>query len=74
MYKNNIGTNADRIWHLLSDKGALSVQELGKLTSCHESFIYLALGWLSREGEIRFFEKDGTLCAELAHSAMEMYY
>jgi hypothetical protein len=74
MYKNDIGINAGVIWRLLSDKGALSIRELGELTNYRESFIYLSLGWLSREDKIRFLEKDGAVYVELTHSVTEMYY
>jgi hypothetical protein len=57
MYKNDIGINAGVIWHLLSHKGALSIREIGELTNYRESFMFLALGYLSRESKIRFFEK-----------------
>jgi len=74
MYKNDIGINAGVIWRLLSDKGALSIRELGELTNYRESFIYLSLGWLSREDKICFLEKQGEVYVELTHSVTEMYY
>lgn len=74
MYKNDIGINAGTIWHLLSEKGALSIRELGELTNYKEAFILFALGWLSRENKIYFFEENGTTYIELNHFASEMYY
>ena len=61
MYKKDIGINSGVIWHLLSDKGALNIREIGEHTHYHEGFIHLALGWLSREYKIRFFDKEGVL-------------
>jgi len=74
MYKNDIGINAGVIWRLLSEKGELSIREIGELTNFREAFIYLALGWLSRENKIRFSEKNGVVYAELNQIASEMYF
>ena len=74
MYKNDIGINAGVIWHLLSENGELSIREIGELTSFREAFIYLALGWLSRENKIHFYEKNGTVYVELNQMASEMYF
>ena len=74
MYKNDVGINAGVIWHLLSEKGALSIREIGELTNFREPFIYLALGWLLRESKIHFYEKNGTVYVELDHTASEMYF
>ena len=74
MYKNDIGINAGVIWHLLSEKGELSIREIGEMTSFREAFIYLALGWLSRENKIHFYEKTGVVYIELNQMASEMYF
>ena len=74
MYKNDIGINAGTIWQLLSEKGELSIREIGELTNFREPFIYLALGWLARENKIRFYEKSGMVYVELDHIATEMYF
>ena len=74
MYKNDICINAVNIWHLLSDNGALSVKEITEMTNYHEELLFLALGWLAHENKICFFEKDGTLHAELSYVLSEMYY
>ena len=74
MYKNDTGINAGVIWHLLFDKGALSIREIGELTNFRESFIYLSLGWLLREDKIRFFEDKGEVHVELQYDFYERYY
>jgi len=74
MYKNDIGINAGVIWHLLSEKGGLNIMEIGELTNFREPFIYLALGWLSRENKVRFYEKNGVVYAELNQIASEMFF
>jgi hypothetical protein len=74
MYRIDAGINAGVIWSLLSDKGALSIREIGELTNYRESFIYLSLGWLLREDKIRFFEKNGAVYVELFHATFNMYF
>ena len=74
MYKNYIGINAGVIWRLLSEKGKLSIREIGELTNFRGAFIMLSLGWLSREDKINFVETQGTLYIELIQPGMEMYY
>ena len=75
MYKNDIGIDAGAIWHLLADKGAMSIREIGEHTNYREAFIMLALGWLARENKIRFFEKHEVLYVELNnYPVSEMYF
>ena len=74
MLKNDIGINAGVIWQLLSNEGALSIRQIGELTSYNDKIIYLALGWLSRENKILFIYKNEILYLELNNSTSEMYY
>ncbi|MDR1552242.1 MAG: winged helix-turn-helix domain-containing protein [Prevotellaceae bacterium] len=74
MNKNDIGINAGVIWRLLSDKGALSIRDIGEFTHCNEMFLFLALGWLAREDKIRFYEKEGALYVKLENAASEWYF
>jgi len=74
MYKNDVGINAGVIWHLLSEKGELSIREIGELTNFGEQSIYLALGWLSREDKIHFLEKSGVVYIKLNLVSSEMYF
>ncbi|MDR0712714.1 MAG: winged helix-turn-helix domain-containing protein [Bacteroidales bacterium] len=74
MLKHDIGINAGVIWRLLSSKGALSIRQIGEFTHLEEKMIGLSLGWLAREDKIRFFEKNGVICAELIPAIPEMYF
>jgi hypothetical protein len=74
MYSNEIGSRAGVIWHLLQEKGALSVRIIGELIHCKESLINLSLGWLMREDKVRFIEKEGTTYVELNTPASDLYY
>ncbi|MBK5720888.1 winged helix-turn-helix domain-containing protein [Dysgonomonas sp. Marseille-P4677] len=74
MIKNDIGLNAGTIWHLLSINEELSIRQIGEMTSYDGVMITLALGWLAREGKIRFSNKNDVLFVGLNHSATDMYY
>lgn len=74
MSKEDVGTKSGTIWLLLSDKGKLSVREIGEFTNCRDSLIFLALGWLLREDKIRCFDENGVLYAELSQCGSDLYY
>ncbi|MDR3188513.1 MAG: winged helix-turn-helix domain-containing protein [Prevotellaceae bacterium] len=74
MIKNDIGINAGIIWQLLNEKGALPISVLKTLTKFSNEYVFYALGWLSREEKIVFFEKDDTKYVQLQGSFPEMYY
>ena len=74
MYKNDTGINAGAIWCLLSEKGELTIREIGEFTDFKEPFIYLALGWLLREDKIRFYDKNGVVYVELSHNTSDFYF
>jgi predicted transcriptional regulator len=65
MITNEIGLNAGKIWRLLNEQGDHSVKELKKKLKLSDSDIYMALGWLAREGKIFHFEKDDILMVGL---------
>ncbi|MDR2954708.1 MAG: winged helix-turn-helix domain-containing protein [Prevotella sp.] len=53
------------IIQLLSSYGTLAIKELEELTGYREMYIYLALGWLSKEDKVRYLEKDDGLYVEI---------
>ena len=52
-----IGNNAGIVWNALNEK-PMTVKQLKTATKLKDAEIYLALGWLSREGKLSF-EKTG---------------
>lgn len=52
-----IGNNAGIVWNALNEK-PMTVKQLNTATKLKDAEIYLALGWLSREGKLSF-EKKG---------------
>lgn len=64
MLSEKIGTNAGLIWTALQP-GELSIKLVKKATKLNERDLNLALGWLAREGKIKFVEKDEELFVNL---------
>lgn len=71
---NDVGVDAGRIWHLLSERGVLSIRKIGEIVNCRESVVFLALGWLARENKVRFLDESGVLYVELNMPVSETYY
>jgi uncharacterized membrane protein len=58
MWKPIIGENAGIIWRILSEKGEVYLSELRKTTKLSDRDLFLALGWLAREGKVGFDQKN----------------
>lgn len=65
MLLEKIGKNAGLIWSAL-EKGESNVKIVKKTTKLTEKDLNLALGWLAREGKIKFKETEGELFVSLA--------
>ncbi len=61
-----IGENAGKIWNILNEKGAMNVNTLKKSTKLDDKNLYLALGWLAREGNVKFEQKQRQIIVELS--------
>ena len=57
MITTKIGENAGLIWNALQS-GALTFKALKKATKLKNDELYLALGWLAREGKVSFTEGE----------------
>ena len=57
MITSKIGENAGLIWNVLQG-GALTLKALKKATKLKNDELYLALGWLAREGKVSFTEGE----------------
>ena len=64
MLVNKIGINAGLVWKAL-EKGEVNVKDLKKETKLTEKDLNLALGWLAREGKVKFNEVDKDLFVSL---------
>lgn len=63
--KNRIGEYAGQIWHLLYNRGKLTLRDIGEATHYGQDMIFLSLGWLLRENKIRIHKVNGLLFYEL---------
>jgi hypothetical protein len=61
MTKQTIGENAGEIWTVLNDNREMNLKELKKTTMLNEKDLHLALGWLSKDNKVLFFEKNDEL-------------
>ena len=57
MITTKSGENAGLIWNALQG-GALTLKALKKATKLKNDELYLALGWLAREGKVSFTEGE----------------
>ena len=65
MEKKRIGSNAEKVWRILNEKGEQSM-----FTLCHElgltsEDVAIAIGWLARENKILLRKKEGMLYASI---------
>ena len=63
-----IGENAGKIWKTLNEKGPMNINALKKTTKLDDKNLYLALGWLAREGNLRFQQKQRKTVVELSRT------
>lgn len=60
-----IGENAGLIWNALQG-GALTLKALKKATKLKNDELFLAIGWLAREGKLTFAEAEADILVALA--------
>ena len=60
-----IGENAGLLWNALQN-GAQGVKALKKATKLKNDELFLALGWLAREGKVNFTEAEADTVVALA--------
>jgi predicted transcriptional regulator len=53
-----IGKVAGEIWHLLEERGELSISGVATEINASQSTVYMGLGWLARENKIEFVKKS----------------
>ncbi len=55
---SEVGDTAGKVWHILDQKGSLTIAKLVKEIDAPRNVIMQALGWLAREDKIEI-EEDG---------------
>ncbi|MDI6886108.1 MAG: winged helix-turn-helix domain-containing protein [archaeon] len=53
-----IGKVAGEIWHLLEERGELSISGVASEINASPSTVYMGLGWLARENKLEFVKKS----------------
>ena len=66
MLNEKIGKNAGNIWNTLKEKGPMTTSALKKTGKLNDKEMYMSLGWLAREGKLKFEEKGTHLAISLA--------
>ncbi len=61
----NIGINAGKIWQYLEANGESKVVRVKRELGLSSNELYLALGWLAREGNVAFCKKGFFLWVKL---------
>ena len=64
MLLEKIGISAGLVWSAL-EAGETNVKAVKKATKLAEKDLNLALGWLAREGKVKFSEVEGELFVSL---------
>ena len=60
-----IGENAGQVWGAL-ENGAQGIKALKKATKLKNEELYMALGWLAREGKLTFTVEEADTIVALA--------
>ena len=63
--REDIGDAAGKVWQYLEVQGSRSVSQIQRDTRLSQSLTYLALGWLAREGKVRFAQERRALLVDL---------
>ncbi len=65
MNQETIGANAGLVWNILNEAKEQTYKALKKATKLKDKDLYLALGWLAREGKIKFTDSETDIIVEL---------
>ena len=66
MWNPVIGTNAGKVWKALKEKGPMVASGIKKATALDDKHVYMALGWLAKEGKLKFEDKQGLVTVSLS--------
>jgi hypothetical protein len=62
MKKQEIGENAGIIWQIIYNETEMPLKKMKKQSGIISDMdFYMAIGWLSRENKIHFFERNNEL-------------
>ncbi|MDR1004210.1 MAG: winged helix-turn-helix domain-containing protein [Prevotellaceae bacterium] len=61
MNKNEIGLNAEKVWHLLGNYDRWDYSALKNKSGLKDAELGAAIGWLAREDKIMLYQDSGKL-------------
>ena len=59
-YTEVIGKTAGKVWHYLKDHGKASLSGIEKGVKAPRGVVFMAIGWLAREGKLEFGQEKRT--------------
>jgi hypothetical protein len=59
-YEENIGKAAGKVWNYLKGHGKSSLSGIEKGVGAPRGVVFMAIGWLAREGKLEFVEEKRT--------------
>lgn len=62
-----IGNAAGNVWHILNEEGPKSLAALKSAVDAPSDLVVAGVGWLAREGKLRFEAKGRTTQIGLTH-------
>ncbi len=51
-YMENLGKTPGKVWEFLHDNGKVSLSALEKGVDAPRAMVYMAVGWLAKEGKV----------------------
>ena len=68
-----IGSTAGRMWDFLGEKGDVSLAQLPRVMNEKASLVYQALGWLAKEGKVRYRSNKRSVFVSLSPQERRIY-
>ena len=65
MWTSEIGKDAGKVWQSLSKEGKMDLNAIKKIVNSDDKNLYMALGWLAREGKVKFEQKQKQILVDL---------
>lgn len=63
---HEIGLTAGDVWHYLESNGASTIEQIKKALTLKETVVFMAVGWLAREGKLTIEVQGKTLRISLS--------
>ena len=60
-YIDDIGATAGKVWSFLTERGKVSLSALEKGVDEPRSVVYMAIGWLAREGKVTIRREERSI-------------